>query len=70
MEKIKFEINNLQTRLLEVILAIEFKDSILRQSQIKAFYPQLDFIERALLENLIIKTATLIKMEKMFSLIY
>lgn len=60
-DKIHFEIINIQNNLNEIIIMLNFRDSIERYVELQRLYPQFHFLERRLLENIIIRTSALIE---------
>jgi hypothetical protein len=60
-EKIHFELGNIQNNLLEVIIMLNYRDSIERYVEMTEHYPQFHFIERRLIENIILRISSLIE---------
>lgn len=62
-DKIHFEIINIQNNLNEIIIMLNYRDSMERYEELQMRYPQFHFLERRLLETIIIKTSALIESE-------
>lgn len=60
-DKIHFEIINIQNNLNEIIIMLNYWDSIERYAELQRLYPQFYFLKRRLVENIIIRTSALIE---------